>query len=373
MSKNFFKALSTFCATIIGAGIFVLPYTASKFGFFGITIFLIVLSFLVIIIHRLLGEVVVGTNEIFSIPGYTEKYLGLKIKNFSLFISATRVVGVLLIYILLGGQFLYAFLNPYIGGSKNIFIVIFFAISSFLIYKKTKKELRFDVDIIGILIILLILLIKAWSIFDFKNLTGNFDIQYIGFPYGVLIFALWGLHTVPRLYELAEKNEKQYKRLINWGVILSAVFYLLFIILILGVSGINTSGDALTGFSIIVGGNLIKFGFIFGLMAVLTSLLALGFSLREIFQKDAMLSKPTAWIFACFLPFSLFLINFKDFVNIMSGIGSFLFTAEAIMVVFIYRKFFQSKFNKKPPLYTLLLLLFFTSIIIFEFWYFFIK
>jgi len=57
----------------------------------------------------------------------------------------------------------------------------------------------------------------------------------------------------------------------------------------------------------------------------------------------------------------------------MSGAGAFLFTAEAIITVFIYRKFFQSKFNKKPPLYTLWLLTLFTSIIIFEFWHFFIK
>ena len=131
MSKsflNFFKALSVFCAAIIGAGIFVLPYTASKFGFWGTSVFLVILSFLIIIIHRLLGEIVIGTNEISSVPGYTEEYLGLKVKNFSLFISATEIVGMLLIYILLGGQFLYALLNPYIGGSQNLFIVIFFVL-----------------------------------------------------------------------------------------------------------------------------------------------------------------------------------------------------------------------------------------------------
>ncbi len=283
------------------------------------------------------------------------------------------VVGVLLIYILLGGQFLYALLNPYIGGSKNIFIVVFFIISSLLILKKSGKESRLDIDIIGISIILLIFLVKAFPVFNFKNLIGGFDIQYLGFPYGVLIFALWGLHTVPRLYELVENNEKQYKRVIHWGIILSALFYLLFTILILGVSGVNTSGDALTSFSAIVGGNLVKLGFVFGLISILSSLFALGYSLREIFHKDAMLSKPMAWIFACFLPFSLFLIKFTDFVNIMSGVGAFLFTAEAIIVVFIYRKFFQSKFNKKPPLYTLWLLTLFTLIIIFEFWHFFIK
>ena len=350
-----------------------MPYAASKFGFLGTSIFLIVLSFLVIVIHRLLGEIVVGTNEISSVPGYTEKYLGSKIKNFSLFISATRVVGVLLIYILLGGQFLYALLNPYIGGSKNIFIVIFFIISTLLIYRENAVKSKFDIDIVGILIILLIFIIKVWPVFNFKNLAGGLNIQYLGLPFGVLIFALWGLHTVPRLYGLVENNEKQYKRVINWGIILSAIFYLLFIVLILGVSGVNTSGDALTGFSVIVGGNLVKLGFVFGLVAVLTSLLALGSSLKEIFHKDAMLSKPMAWFFACFLPFSLFLIKFTDFVNIMSGAGAFLFTAEAIITVFIYRKFFQSKFNKKPPLYTLWLLTLFTSIIIFEFWHFFIK
>lgn len=372
-SLNFLKALAVFCATIIGAGIFVLPYTALKIGFPLFFVFLTALSFLAIIIHWLLGKIVIGTEEICSVPGYTEKYLGPKVKNFSLFISATGVVGVLLVYILLGGQFLYALFNPYFGGNNIIYIIIFFAVSSILIYKKGGGKFWFDMDIVGILIVLLIFIIKGWPVSGSANLSGTIDVNYLGLPYGILIFALWGLHTVPRLYELVDNDNKQYQRVVRWGIIISAIFYLFFVSVILWVSGAKTSEDALSGFSAIVGGNLVKLGFVFGLLAVSSSLLALGSSLREIFHKDALLSRPMSWAFACFLPFSLFLIKFRDFVNIISGLGAFLLTAEAVIIVLIYQKFFRKKFNKKPPLYTSLLLALFSMIIIFEFWYFFIK
>ena len=372
-SLNFVKVLSVFCATIIGAGIFVLPYIILKIGFILFFTFLIILSFLVIIIHRLLGKIVVGTEEIHSIPGYTEKYLGSKFKNFSLFISSIRIVGVLLIYILLGGQFLYALFNPYFGGSATIYIIIFFIVSSIIIYKKNNNNSWLEIDIIGILMVILIFLIKGWPVFKSINLLGIPDVSYSGLAYGILIFALWGLPTVPRLYGLVRNNEEEYKKVINWGIILSAVFYLLFAVIIFRVSGVNTSSDALSGFSSIIGGNLVELGFVFGLIVILTSFLASGFSLKEIFHKDAMLSKPMSWLLVCFLPFSLLLIKFRDFVSIMSGIGAFLYTAEAIIIVFVYRKFFYLKFGKKPPRYTSLLLALFSVITIFEFWYFFIK
>lgn len=372
---NFLKAVALFCASIIGAGFLILPYTALRFGFWGIVFYFIILTILMCIIYSLFGRVVWNTKEICSVPGYVGKYLGQKVRNFSVFISATGIVGILLIYIIIGGKFLTLLFAPYLGGSVIFYTMIFFLFMSLLLYIKNEYDrshiVNFGMLLISFLV-LLIFIIEGLPFFDVTNLKSGFNLDYIGLPYGIILFSLWALSTVPEVKKMAF-SEKELKVILCFGTLISAIFYLLFTITILGVSGNTTSEEALSGFIKIIGGNIIKIGLVFGLLTILDSFLAFGLDLKRIFYRDARLSKTLAWFFACFLPLSLFLMNLRDFVNIMYVVGAFLFTTEIIIMVLVYGNFVNSQLKKSPPLSARLLLTIFSAFIIFEFWYFFIK
>jgi len=372
---NFLKAIALFCASIIGAGFLVLPYTALRFGFWGIVFYFIILTILMCTIYSLFGRVVWNTKEIYSVPGYVEKCLGQKVRNFSVFISAAGIVGILLIYIIIGGKFLTLLFAPYLGGSVIFYTLMFFLFMSLLLYIKNEYD-RSHIVNLGILIIsflvLSIFIIEGLPFFNAANLKSGFNLDYIGLPYGIILFSLWALSTVPEVRKMAF-SEKELKVILCLGTLISAIFYLLFTITILGVSGNTTSEEALSGFVKIIGGNIIKIGLAFGLLTILDSFLAFGLDLKRIFYRDAKLSKNLAWFFACFLPISLFLMNLRDFVNIMYVVGAFLFTIEIIIIVLVYRNFVNSQLKKSSPLSVRLLLTLFSAFIIFEFWYFFIK
>lgn len=372
------RITATFCATIIGAGIFVLPYVAAQVGFIEALLYFALLIIPIVAIHRLLASIAWSTDGIGSIPEYADKYLGPKIRNFVLFISSTRVVGVLLAYIVLGGFFLQALVRPYFGGKEIFYTLIFFCFASFLIYKKEINKEGEKTDLFALLfgfIVLFIFIAKALPFFDISYLGNGINVKDVALPYGIIMFALWGLHTVPVLKKMAQDNGgiEAYRKAINLGIVISTLFYIAFIAVVLGVSGAQTTQDALSAFTEIIGGNAVKIGFIFALFIILDSFFALGVSLRDIFHKDAKLSKITSWAFACLLPFSLFVMGFRDYVNIISIVGAFLFTIEGIIVIWIYRSFSKTVLQKNPPFYTALLVSFLAGMIGIEFWYFIIK
>jgi len=76
MNKNFFFAVSTLVGAIVGLGMFGIPYTVSRAGFFIGLGYLIVLGIVALLIHLMYGEVVERTRGRHRLTGYTAKYLG---------------------------------------------------------------------------------------------------------------------------------------------------------------------------------------------------------------------------------------------------------------------------------------------------------
>lgn len=344
---KFLEALAVFAGTIVGAGIFGLPFIASKVGFGIIIFYFVVLTFLVIVIHLLLAEVSRDTQKIARIPGYAEEYLGKNWRNFSLIISFTGLVGSLLAYLILGGKFLASYFN----GSEAIYALIFFISGAVLIYKGIKSIAKTEIIMTGVFVLILFLFLnRGLPFLDLKNLA-TFNPRYLAFPYGAIIFSLWGLNLVPEIKEMAERNRRQLRLAVISGIILASACYLSFVFIILGVSGSQTSPDALSGFVSIVGNHAAKLGFIFGLLAVFTSFLGLGLTLKKIIQYDMKLPEKTSWAIACFSPLLLYLSGVKNFIGVISVTGAAALGLEAVIVIFIYKKYLKIRFQRKAPIW----------------------
>ena len=192
-------ALATFLGTVIGVGLFGLPYTASKIGFIPIIFYFIGLCLLAIIIHLLYGEVVLRTNGRHRLPGYAEIYLGKGWKLVSAISAIAGLTGAILAYIVIGGQFLTDLFEPIFGGNQIIFTLIYFASGILLIYLGTKSVSRTELIMIVLFFAIIILIfLRVLPQINYSFFSG-FDLKYFFLPYGVILFSLWGASIIPEI------------------------------------------------------------------------------------------------------------------------------------------------------------------------------
>lgn len=359
----FLKALAVFFGTVIGVGIFGLPFVAFKAGFFVVVLYFIIMTLVVILVNFLYAKVVLGTEKICRLPGYVGEYLGERWKKFSFLVIAIGLMGADLAYLIIGGQFLSFFLGPYFGGGATLYTLLFFALGAYLIFRDIKTvsgtELFLSIILLVILIIIFIEAVPAVNLSYFKEI----NLKFLTFPYGVILFSLWGSAVIPEIKEILifgggkkyneTKARADLKKVILWGVILTAIIYLSFIFIVFGASGPYTSKEAISGLERVVGNRIVKLGFIFGVITCFTSFLTLALTLKKTLWYDFGLSKNLAWFLTCSLPLVLFLLGLRQFIEVIGFTGAIALGLEGIIIVFLYRAFLKKKFSQKmkPAIY----------------------
>jgi len=368
---KFLKALAVFLGTIIGVGIFGLPFIAFKAGFFVLAGYFVIMSVVAILVNIIYARVVLGTSGIHRFPGYVQEYLGSSWKKFAFVITAVGLGGALLAYLIVGGNFLFACFGPIFGGGVIIYTLVFFVIGASLVYRGVKGISIIELILLFVLFfILVIFYIKAFPFININNFR-SFDLGYIVFPYGVVLFSLWGTSIIPEIKEMLGSGVAL-KKVIVSGVVLSAMIYLFFVYIVQGAS-LVVSEDAISGLEQTIGSNIIRLGFLFGVITCFTSFLALSLTLKKILWYDFGLNKNLAWFLTCFIPLGLFFLGFRKFIEVISFTGAVALGIEAIIIVFLYKKFLVKKmFQKMNPLWYLLAGVFLLGIVL-EFFLFYAR
>ena len=104
--KTFIYALAVYVGTIMGVGLFALPYVGSKSGFIVIFFYLLQIGCIAATINIFYGEIASKTKGMHRLPGYAEMYLGAKAKPVAFVVKTFAIFGSLLAYLIIGGQFL---------------------------------------------------------------------------------------------------------------------------------------------------------------------------------------------------------------------------------------------------------------------------
>jgi len=373
----FLRALAVFLGTVIGAGLFGLPFVAMKAGFLPVLVYFIVIGTFIFLIQSLYSRVILETKEIHRLPGYVGIYLSSFWKKLTFAVIVIGLTGSLLAYLIIGGEFLNALFGQILGGSPLIYSFLFFIVGAVFIFKGIKSIAGIELFLLAaFLTVLLFFLKEAFPFIDINNFrTVNLNFVYL--PYGVVLFSLWGSAIIPEIKEIITssfKNKNQVrkimKRVLFSGIVFSLVVYALFIFIVFGASGTNTSSDAISGLKNILGADVIRLGLVFGILTCFTSFLTLSLALRNSLRHDFGFPKNLAWAVTCFLPFLLFLLGFRRFINVIGFTGAMALGLEGIIVIFLYKEFLKDNFKKKiNPLFYLLALIFILGII-FEIIYF---
>jgi amino acid permease len=352
LDKKFCLALAVLLGTIVGAGIFGLPFVISKSGIIPGFFYFFVLGMAVMFLHLMFGETVLRTEGKMRLSGYSQKYLG---KNGKLMVTISTVIGItgsLLAYIILGGNFLKIIFSSVINLSAFQFGLIFWAILIYFIFKGLRIIAPAAVFTnIAFFIIIFIVIGFLLPKFSFNNLSlinpGN-----IFLPYGIIMFSLTGFAAIPEIAGILKNQEERkiFKKVIIVASLVSIILYLIFTLGIIGVSNGKTSEEAFSGLVPFLGEKIIILGALFGLITIADSFLIICLYFRNTLIYDYHFPKIFASLTSSFLPLLLFL-RFRNFTQVVGFAGTILGTIEGIIILFLFKK--ARKLGDRTPEYSL--------------------
>lgn len=345
--KSYIYAVSTLVGTTIGAGIFGLPYAASRSGFVLAAFMLVLVGIITLITNLMFAEVTLRTKKNGRMVYYCEKYIGKNGKVIATFIVLFSLYSSILAYIIIGGMFLSAIFSPYFGGDEFIYSIVIFAITSAAIYINLKLvSIIESLMVVFLFLTIFAIMLKGSFYVDPRNLL-TFDTSQIFFPFGVILFSMGALSAIPEFEYIIKKKQERIKSAVIIGTVIPIVIYFLFMAIVIGVTGENTTKDAMDGLNHAMGDGVVVLGLLFGILAIATSYLVIGVNLKETFWYDYKMSEKKAWFLACFVPFAVYILGIRDFITVVNIAGGIAGGLTGILVVILFYKA-REKGDSKP-------------------------
>lgn len=351
--RKFLFALSILIGTLVGAGIFGIPYVISRSGIIPGLFYLVFIGGALFLIHLFYGEIILRTKGRHHLPSLTEKYLGKKGKFFVTISAIIGLSGALLAYIIIGGDFLRIIFSSFLDLPSFYFSLFFLAFLSYFIFRGMKliapTELVTNLLFFSIVFVIFLIAFPKINLENFSliNLKESF------LPYGVILFSLIGFTAIPEIGAIlkTDKERKGFKKTLILGFFITIILYILFSLTVIGVSGKETSQETLQGLLPFLGPQIIFFGALAAVITLADSFLAIGLYLRNTLVYDYKFSKITASIFTCSLPLILFLLGFRSFIETIGFVGLIVGTVEGIIIIAIFKK--AKKLGDREPEYTI--------------------
>lgn len=337
--KKILRASAALFGTIVGAGIFGLPYFVARAGYAAGLFWIVVLTGAVTLTHLLYAEVILATKENHRLVGYVGIYLGPWAKRLESVGSVLGAYGGALAYLILGGLFLSQILP--IGPAIGSYAI--FAFVSFLVWRGAKFLARIDFWLSLALVIAFLLLIgRAFMGFHLEFLAQPIDWSQAFLPYGVVLFALGGLTAIAEIGEVVERDASALRRSVIIGTLAAATLTALFATAVVGALGVAVSPESVAGLNALFDGWVPTVAAAAGLLAVVTSYVVFSSNLKNQFIEDFRWPSPLALLVTILVPIGLYLLGIRSFGKVLEVLGAVLGGMEGIFVSWMYLKIKRS-------------------------------
>lgn len=321
--------------TIIGAGMLGIPYVIARVGIVVGILEIVLIAVAVTYIHLMLGEITLATKESLALPGLARKYLGpfggVIMACAFLFLTASALTA----YSVGSGAVLFELTH---FASPSLWGYIFFMIAAGFVALGTRGISRSEVIFVsGLVAILFLILWKSSGHFEYANF---FPLSHSSFflPLGVILFAMGGSATIPELEKILPASGKKIEMAIIAGTLIPAIIYIIFAIVVVGVTGSATTEVATIGLGNRLGKGVLIAGNLFALFAMMTSFLAIGQALTRFFEWDLRFKRMKALCAAMSLPLALLMLGVNDFIKTIGYAGAIGGGIEGVLFVAMFWK-----------------------------------
>ncbi|MDP3015379.1 MAG: aromatic amino acid transport family protein [bacterium] len=375
MFKNIILPASLLAGTIIGAGVFALPYVFIRAGVLTGLFYLIIFSAVFTLIHLMYADIILRTKENRRFFGYAEIYLGSWGKWSAILTTIVGMIFILTVYLILSVSFfnlipqnivlpdIYKILIFWLFGSLAVFMGINrLAIAEFLI----------TFGIAGI-----ILIIFGYGFGDMGQAVSisSFDLKYLFLPYGAVLFSLAGRTAIPALLGyFRNNNQPQLKAKIPiiLGSLAPALIYSIFVFGILSLSE-TVSQDSISGLIGRLPPSILGLLGGLGLISLWSSYIVIGRDVKKSFEHDFNFPQIFSGLIIVLSPLFLYFLGFQNFLKLVGLIGGVFIGLESVFIILMWLKARKSGdeergvfLQKMNPLIIYALLLIFVGGIIYE-------
>jgi tyrosine-specific transport protein len=318
--RKFYHAAAVLVGTMVGAGVFGIPFAFAKAGFLTGTLWLIAIAAVMCLFNLMFAELTLSTEGHHQIPGYTRIWLGDWGRRFTTLANVLSIYGALLAYLIIFGEFSHNILSQYMAVNPELYAIVFALGWSVLWLARIRTMATVESGLI-IIYTTIIALIAALGLphVHAANLSVGAPMFWF-LPYGVLLFAFSGMSAVP---------------------------IQVFAFVVVGISGDATSPEALSGLYGLLGTPVILIGSVLGLLTVSTSYIALGTALWENFTFDYRVKPLTAWLLTLIPPLVFFWSGLRNFIDVIGLVGA---VAGGLLGVVILAAYLRAKkFRLRTP------------------------
>lgn len=332
-------ATSVFVGSILGAGVFGLPYAFASAGWGMGFVMLLGVGGLLLVLQMMNATIVMETPGHKRLSGLAGMYLGPLGRYVTAFLLFGVVWGGMIAYTILGAGFLQ---ETFGRGGEASFVQYglgFLAVQAVLVWLPIKRAAHVELVIGGVLLILfLVLSLSGLPLLELSNLVTFFPARVLD-PYGVVLFAMSGVAVMPELRAVfGEKYEYRLPKAVLHGIFVLFGLYALFTFMVVGVTGGMTTENALDAYTQALGPGMQFFGTLVGLLTVSSIFFMAAEQLKDTLRYDFRLGKGSAWVVTLAVPTTLFLLGVRDFISVISFIGSVFVALLACILLLIYHR-----------------------------------
>jgi len=348
MYRSLILPAGLLAGTIIGAGIFALPYTFEKAGILTGLFYLIVFGGALTLIHLMYADVILKTEEgrnFRRFSGYAKIYLGNWGFWLSILMTVVGMLFVLTIYLILSVDFINLIVPAGWAISDASNLLLFWVFGSAAIFRGIQR-IAFSEFLItgGLIAIILIILGFGLGHLDKIISLPVFNFQNIFLPYGAILFALSGRVAIPALVSYFQKIGRPLtgvRKPIILGTLAPALVYLLFVLGISGLSG-TISEDAISGLVGWLPREIITLIGFFGLISLWSSYMVIGLDVKNSLKLDLKFPKSLAGFTVIILPPLFYFLGLKNFLALVGMAGGVFIGLEGIFVVLMWLRSCQT-------------------------------
>ncbi len=333
-----FRASFVLFGTIVGAGIFGLPYIIQKSGYLPGLFWMIALAITVLLTHLMYAEVVMATPGQHRLIGYVRIHLGPWAERLEALSSIIGLFGASLAYLILGGLFISQIVGGSLPASSFWGGALLFLFGVLVVRRGTAflSGVDFWMTLIEMGSISLLAFI-ALTAFRTEHLA-TFHMDKALLPYGIVLFAYGGLTAVTEVRDIVGGDARKVRRSVVVGTLMAVGLTILFVTAVVGALGPNVTPESIGGLNAKFGGSLPLIGAIAGFFSILTSYIVFTDYLHKQFRQDFKVRPLLAGLAAAGLPFLLYLAGVRSFGRILELIGAVLLGVEGMFVAMMYLK-----------------------------------
>lgn len=336
--RVFWRSVYPLVGSVIGVGIFGLPYAFAQAGFAIGVGHLVVLGLVNTFMLVIYADIVMNTDGHPRMTGIVRKYLGAGWGHVASVLMIGSIWGALVAYIIVGGQFLHSLLHSSLGGDIVLYQVSFFAVSALLLIGGLGFISRLQVVfVLTLLLMLFLILVGSLPYVTVDHLQEVHPENWF-LPFGVVLFAFGGFAAIPEMSQVLGRQKRMLRRSILVGVATVAVVYLAFSGVVVAVTGAETSEEAILGLGSQVGEWVLVIGSVIGLFSVFTSFLILGLSVMDTFIYDYKWRYMLGWVGAVLVPIIVFGVGARSFIGVVGFIGGVFGPLTSLLLIYTYVK-----------------------------------